>query len=98
MGRDIRTFTDEEMVAAFSLVMTRDEAVEEAAAFNAPLDDVLTGPPPRSDPRSYSEDLLDTLSLVSDGCAAKVWTIMKIGPDEGRARRERFRRTIGLSQ
>ncbi|MBB4636167.1 hypothetical protein [Longimicrobium terrae] len=97
--RDEKVFSDEEWIAAFSLILPPDRAREEGLGFN-PMPD-LTGfetatgaelaAAPACGPRSYSGDLLDLLSLVSDSCAERAWRLMKISPEEGAVRRDAIR-------
>lgn len=99
---DEKTFSDEEFIAAFSIIMPVDEAREEGLAWN-------TFPDPKGfedatpeelrasefkSRRSYDGDLLDLLSLVSDSCAARAWSLLGITPEEGRGRRDEFRRRL----
>lgn len=94
------TFTYEEVVAAFSLLLPRERAEEEAKILLTPIDaaderGVSWFPPEyEGDPRIYSEDLLDLLSLVSDEAAAKAWVLLGVTPDEGTVRRERYRERL----
>lgn len=100
--RDEKTFTDEEFVAAFSIIMPPDEAREEGLAWNAfpdPKAHEGTTPAELMDsefrsPRSYDGDLLDLLSLVSDSCAERAWRLLGISSEEGERRRAEFRRRI----
>ena len=94
------TFTHEEVVAALSLVLSRERAEEEANVMLAPIDTVdeqgvpWFSPDFEGDPRFYSEELLDLLSLVSDEAAAKAWTLLGVSPEEGNGRRERLRKRL----
>lgn len=100
--RDEKTFTDQEWIAAFSLILPPDEAREEGLAWNSLPDpkgfETATPDELRASewkgPRSYDGDLLDLLSLVSDDCAARAWRLMGITREEGERRREEFRRKL----
>lgn len=100
--RDEKTFSDEEFIAAFSIIMPPDEARTEGPAWNAfpdpkGFEDVTQEELRASEiksPRSYDGDLLDLLSLVSDSCAERAWRLMDISHDEGERRRAEFRRRI----
>jgi hypothetical protein len=78
--RDEKTFTDEEFIAAFSIILPPDEAREEGLAWNAFPDpkgfEDATSEDLResefSGPRSYDGDLLDLLSLVSGLCGTRL--------------------------
>jgi hypothetical protein len=99
---DEKTFTDEEWIAAFAIILPPEQARTEGLAWNSLPDPAgfedatpqelraagVTGP------RSYDGDLLDLLSLVSDSCAARAWRLMGISPDEGERRRTAFRRRL----
>lgn len=100
--RNEKTFTDEEMIAAFSIILPPEHAREEALGFNA-LPDLVgfedatleeLAAAGVSGPRSYDGDILDLLSLVSDDCAARAWRLMGLSPEEGMRRREEFRRRV----
>ncbi|HEX8320571.1 hypothetical protein [Longimicrobium sp.] len=100
--RDEKTFTDEEFIAAFSIILPPDEAHREGLAWNAFPDpkgfeyatsDELRASEFKSH-RSYDGDLLDLLSLVSDSCAERAWRLMGITYGEGEHRRAEFRRRI----
>jgi hypothetical protein len=100
--RDEKTFTDEEFIAAFSIIMPPDEARREGLAWNAFPDpkgfedatpEELRASEFKSH-RSYDGDLLDLLSLVSDSCAERAWRLMGISQGEGERRRAEFRRRI----
>lgn len=97
--RDEKTFTDDEWIAAFSIILPPDRAREEALAWNA-LPDLkgFEGATPQElaaaeamGPRSYDGDILDLLSLVSDSCAERAWGLMGISREEGERRRKAFR-------
>lgn len=100
--RDEKTFTDEEFVAAFSIILPPDEAREEGLAWNAFPDpkgfDDATPEELRASEfkstRSYDGDLLDLLSLVSDSCAERAWRLLGISQEEGERRHDAFRRRI----
>lgn len=95
-------FTDEEFIAAFSLILPPAQARREALAFNSLPDirkfDGATAADLQeagvAGPRSYDGDLLDLLSLVSDDCASRAWRLMGLSPEEGEARRDRFRKKV----
>ena len=98
MPGDVPTaFTVDEFNAAFALIMPPDEARERAQWYSRPLprEDELGPWLPEhleiEDPRGYSPDLLDLLSLTSDSTAAKVWRAMALSPAEGRARQAALR-------
>lgn len=82
---DEHTFTEEEWIAAFAIILPPEQAREEGLAWQAA--DV-------PGPRSYDGDLLDLLSLVSDSCAERAWTLMGISRDEGERRQAEFRRRV----
>jgi hypothetical protein len=83
---DEHTFSEEEWIAAFAIILPPEQAREEGLAWQA------AGVP---GPRSYDGDwLLDLLSLVSDSCAERAWSLMGISRDEGERRRAEFRRRI----
>jgi hypothetical protein len=94
--------TDEEFIAAFSIILPPDEARDEGLAWNAfPDPEGFEDATPEdlresefSGPRSYDGDLLDLLSLVSDDCAARAWRLLRISNEEGERRRGEFRRKI----
>jgi hypothetical protein len=99
--RDEKTFTDEEMIAAFAILLPPDRAREEGLAFNSLPD--LQGTPTSADeladlrahgPRSYDGDVLDLLSLVSESCAARAWAILGLTSEEGERRRNAFRHRL----
>lgn len=101
--RDEKTFTDEEFIAAFAILLPPRQAREEGLAWNSFPDRVgfedatpeeLTGTKVQSGPRSYDGDILDLLSLVSDSCAARAWRLLGIPPEEGELRRSAFRAKI----
>jgi hypothetical protein len=100
--RDEKTFTDDEMIAAFAILLPPEQAREEGLAFNA-LPDLrgFADATPEQlalmgvrGPRSYDGDLLDLLSLVSESCAQRAWAVMGLSPAEGATRREAFRRRV----
>jgi hypothetical protein len=83
---DEHTCTEEEWIAAFAIVLPPERAREEGLAWQAA--DV-------PGPRSYDGDwLLDLLSLVSDSCAERAWSLMEISRHEGERRRAEFRRRV----
>jgi hypothetical protein len=87
------------MIAAYSLLLPPLAAEEEALAMNslpdlhldghATVDELLAAP--ARGPRSYDDDILDLLSMVSNEVALKAWRLLGVSPDEGRRRRELFR-------
>jgi hypothetical protein len=95
-------FTDEEWIAAFSLVLPPDRARQQALSWislptaggaeDDTAEDLAESEP--LGPASYDGDLLDLLSLVSDDCAARAWRLLRISDEEGKRRREAFRRKI----
>lgn len=100
--RDEKTFSDDEVVAALSIIMPPHEAREEGLAWNAFPDpkgfEDATAEELRASewksPRSYDGDMLDLLSLVSDSCAERAWRLLGVSPEEGRRRRDAFRQRI----
>src|SRR3712207_3712821 len=100
--RDEKTFTDEEFIAAFAIILPPEQAREEGLAWNSMPDpkgfEDATAEDLRaagvSGPRGYDGDLLDLLSLVSDICAERAWELMGISLDEGERRRAEFRRRV----
>jgi hypothetical protein len=100
--RDEKTFSDEEWIAAFSIILPPEQAREEGLAWNSLPDpggfeDASPAELRRAGvngPRSYDGDLLDLLSLVSDSCAARAWRLLGISDEEGARRRDAFRRRI----
>jgi hypothetical protein len=102
--RDEKTFTDDEFIAAFALILPADRAREEGLSWNAFPDSTgfETATPEElaaseyKGPRSYDGDILDLLSCVSDSCAERAWALLGVTHDEGVRRREEFRRRIGL--
>ena len=103
---DQKVFTDEEFVAAFSLILPPDRAREEGLAFNSMPDvhgwetvtpDELAAAGVNG-PRSYDGDLLDLLSLVSESCAQRAWRLMSISPEEGARRRDAMRLRVQEAQ
>ncbi|HEY7766693.1 hypothetical protein [Longimicrobium sp.] len=100
--RDEKTFTDDEWIAAFSIILPPDEARSEGLLWNAfpdpkGFEDATPAELRASEyksHRSYDGDLLDLLSLVSDSCAERAWRLMGITHDEGERRRAEFRRRI----
>lgn len=100
--RDEKTFSDEEWIAAFAIILPPEQARAEGLAWNAIPDPKgfedatpaeLSAAGVRG-PRSYDGDLLDLLSLVSDSCAERAWRLMGVSSEEGARRREDFRRRI----
>lgn len=100
--RDEKTFTDEEWIAAFAIILPPEQARAEGLAWNSLPDpkgfEDATPDELRaagvSGPRSYDGDLLDLLSLVSDSCAERAWHLLGIPREEGERRREAFRRRL----
>jgi hypothetical protein len=99
--REEKVFSDEEMIAAFEIILPPEEAREEGLAFNSLPDLHFEDPTPEEfarvqglGPRSYNHDFLDLLSLVSDSCAERAWRLMGVSAEEGERRREAFRRRI----
>jgi hypothetical protein len=94
-----KTFSDAEMIAAYSLLLPPQAAEEEALAMNSLPDLRLDGDATGDDlraaaaggPRSYDDDILDLLSMVSHEAALKAWRLLGVSPEEGRRRRETFR-------
>lgn len=83
---DADGFTEEEWIAAFSFILPPDQAREEGRAWSSLSSE---GPPP-----SYDGDLLDLLSLVSEGCAERAWRLMGVTRTEGERRRAEFQRQV----
>jgi hypothetical protein len=100
--RDEKTFTDDEMIAAFAILLAPDRARDEGLAYNAlpdlkGIDDALPEELAASHvkgPRSYDGDILDLLSLVSESCAERAWALLGITRAEGESRRDSFRRRV----
>jgi hypothetical protein len=100
--RDEKTFTDEEWIAAFAIILPPEQARAEGLAWNSLPDpkgfEDATPDELRaagvSGPRSYDGDLLDLLSLVSDRCAERAWHLLGISHEGGERRRESFRRRL----
>lgn len=100
--RDEKTFTDEECIAAFGLILPPDRARVEGLAWNslpdlkgfedATAEEIAAAGV--SGPRTYDGDLLDLLSLVSDSCAERSWRLLGVSREEGERRRAEFRRRI----
>ena len=93
------------MIAAFAIVCPPAQAEELGLSFNAMPDLHFENPTadelaraPAAGPRSYDGDLLDLLSLVSDSCAERAWRLLDISPEDGRSRREAFRRHIEVAR
>jgi hypothetical protein len=100
--RDEKTFTDDEWIAVFAIVLPPEQARAEGLAWNSlpdpkgfedatPAELHAAGV---SGPRSYDGDLLDLLSLVSESCAERAWHLLGISREEGERRREAFRRRL----
>jgi hypothetical protein len=100
--RDEQTFSEEEWIAAFSILMTPERAREEGRAWSALPDpkgfeDAMAGEleiAGVNGPRSYDGDLLDLLSLVSDSCAERAWHLLGISREEGERRRTAFQAKV----
>lgn len=100
--RNEKVFTDDEMIAAFSILLPPERAREEGLAYNAfpdlqGLEDVSPDELLLSEargPRSYDGDILDLLSLVSESCAERVWRLQGLTREEGELRRRAFRRRV----
>lgn len=98
--RNELTFSDDEMIAAFSLLLPPDAAKEHALDLNSLPDLHFEGEiteeefrhAPAAGPRSYDDDILDLLSMVSQEVALKAWQLLGVTPEEGALRREVFRR------
>lgn len=95
-------FTDEEWIAALSLVFPPHRAREEALSWlnlsdMEDIDGATVEELSESEvagPWSYDGDLLDLLSLVSDSCAERAWRLLGVTREEGERRRAAFRRRI----
>lgn len=100
--REEKTFTDDEVTAAWSFILPADEARAQAVDMNSMPDfkGFETATPeeleacPVKGPLSYDGDFLDLMSLVSGSCAARAWVLLGISAAEGARRREAFRRRI----
>jgi hypothetical protein len=100
--KDEKTFTDDEWIAAFSIVLPPEQARAEGLAWNSlPDPKGFEDATPEelqaagvSGPRSYDGDLLDLLSLVSECCAERAWRLMGIARETGERRQSEFRRRI----
>jgi hypothetical protein len=98
--KDQPSFTTEELTAAFALLVPAEEARREAELVNQEIpefddDGVPYSPPgPPRDPRAYSEEFLDLLSLVSDDVAQRAWRLLGVTESVGRDRREALRRRL----
>jgi hypothetical protein len=100
--RDEKTFSDEEWIAAFAIILPPEQARAEGLAWNSMPDpkgfeDASPGELTSAGlngPRSYDGDLLDLLSLVSESCAERAWSLMGISRSEGERRRAEFRRRL----
>ena len=97
--RDETTFSDGEMIAAFTLLLPAEAAREHASGLNS-LPDLhfegrITGEDlqsaPAAGPRSYDDDILDLLSMVSNDVALRAWQLLGVSVEEGQRRRELFR-------
>jgi hypothetical protein len=97
-AQDSPSFTADEFIAAFSIILPPEEAREEGLSWHALADPASREEPGGSEfggPVSIdSDDLLDLLSLVSDDCAARAWRLLGVSREEGERRREAFRRKI----
>jgi hypothetical protein len=97
--RDEKSFTDGEMIAAFTLLLPADAAQEHALGLNSfpdlhfegeiTSDDLRSAP--AAGPRSYDDDILDLLSMVSNDVALRAWRLLGVSIEEGKRRRESFR-------
>jgi hypothetical protein len=84
---ETRLFTEEEYAKAMSFITDNNEARRYAHRLVQPDEE------PRA--WSLSPDLLDLLSLVSDDCAARVAVVLKLSPEDAKARREGVARQLG---
>lgn len=97
--RDERTFTDAEMIAAFSLLLEPAAAETHALELNSLPDlhfegEITAGDldaAPTGGPRSYDDDILDLLSMVSHEVALRAWRLLGVSLEDGMMRREAFR-------
>jgi hypothetical protein len=97
--KNAKTFSDEEVAAAFRFLMSAEAAEQEAVLFNSgpDLHDFESATPQElaehvaKGPRSYDGDFLDLISLVSDDCARRAWGLLGITEAQGRTRRDAFR-------
>jgi hypothetical protein len=104
--RDEKTFTDEEWIAAFALVLPPDRAREEGIGLNSLPDlhgfEGATAEELKAaganGPRSYDDDLLDLISLVSDSCAERAWRLLGVTREDGERRREAMRQRVEEAQ
>jgi hypothetical protein len=104
--RDEKTFTDEEWIAAFALVLPPDRAREEGIGLNSLPDlhgfEGATAEELKAaganGPRSYDDDLLDLISLVSDSCAERAWHLLGVAREDGERRREAMRQRVEEAQ
>jgi hypothetical protein len=83
------TFTEDEWIAAFSLILPPDRAREEGLVWSAPDNQESEGE--MTSPWSYDGDILDLLSLVSESCAERAWRLLRVTREEGERRRAEFR-------
>jgi hypothetical protein len=88
---EAKLFTIAEFEKAFSLIMPIEEAREYASKAH---DTVVIDGLERE--WKLAADVLELLAMVSDDCAARVERIWGVTPDEGRMRRERIAKEIGL--
>ena len=93
-------FTDEEWIAAFSLILPPGRARQQALSWislpGQPEDDTaedLAESEPLG-PASYDDDILDLLSLVSESCAERAWRLLGVTREQGERRREAMRQRI----
>ncbi|HEX8245421.1 MAG TPA: hypothetical protein VF541_18040 [Longimicrobium sp.] len=100
--REEKVFTDDEWVAAFSLILPPDQARKEGLAYaSVPSITGFEDATPEelhaseaNGPLSYDGDLLDLLSLVSDSCAERAWRLLGVTMEEGERRREVMRQRV----
>jgi len=89
-----KTYTDDEMIAAFAILLPPEREREEGLAYNALPDatEFESATPEElaaseaKGPRSYDGDVLDRLSLVSDSCAERAWVLVGITREDGERR------------
>jgi len=86
---DRERFTRAEFVAAFRQVVSTEEAERWTYELLAPRPEA-----PSEFDTHLSDDVLDLLSLVSDGCAERVRAIMNLNDKDAAARRDRLRNRI----
>lgn len=106
--RKVKTFTDEEWIAAMALILPPDQAREQGLAFSslpeytgyedATREQLRELYDEGGGPISYDSDLLDLLSLVSDDCAERAWRLLGVSRDEGEERRKAIRARVEEAQ